>query len=112
MDRTKKHELIDIFVIAVCASLAGVKTWTGVEEFANARLDWFRTFLNLNHGVPSHDTFRRIFMLIDNDEFVRIFTEWMDEVIKDSDIEQICIDGKTLRRSFQRGKKNNRTSRC
>ena len=105
IDRTKRHELLDIFVIAVCAGIAGVKTWTGVEEFARARVDWFGQFLNLKHGAPSHDTFRRIFMLMDTDEFIKIFTDWMKEVVKDSNIEQICIDGKTLRRSFTQGKK-------
>ena len=105
VDRTKRHELLDIFVIAVCAGIAGVKTWTGVEEFAKARVDWFGQFLNLKHGAPSHDTFRRIFMLMDTGQFIEIFTDWMKEVVKDSDIEQICIDGKTLRRSFARGKK-------
>ena len=105
VDRTKRHELLDILAIAVCAAITGVKTWTGVEEFAKARINWFEQFLNLKHGIPSHDTFRRVFMCIDIEEFTRIFTEWMKEVVKDSDIEQICIDGKTLRRSFERGKK-------
>ena len=105
VDRSKRHELLDILVIAVCAAIAGVKTWTGVEVFAKERIDWFKTFLNLKHGTPSHDTFRRIFMLINQDEFVSIFTEWMKAVVKDSDIDQICIDGKTLRRSFNDSKR-------
>ena len=96
VDRTKRHELLDILTIAVCAAIAGVKTWTGVEEFAKARLNWFGQFLNLKHGIPSHDTFRRVFMCIEIEEFTRIFTEWMKEVVKDSDIEQTCIDGKTV----------------
>ena len=106
VDQTKRHELLDILVIAVCAAITGVTTWTGVEEFGKARIDWFKTFLNLKHGIPSHDTFRRIFMLLDKDEFNQIFSNWMQEVVKGSDIEQICIDGKALRRSFERGKKS------
>ena len=100
----KRHDLLDVLVIAVSAAVCGVTTWTGIEEFAKARLDWFSQFLNLQDGVPSHDTFRRVFMLMDKDEFARIFTGWMNEVVKDIDIEQICIDGKTLRGSFDRVK--------
>lgn len=106
VDRTKRHELLDVLVIAVCAGIAGVKTWTGVEEFGKAKFEFFKTFLNLKHGIPSHDTFRRIFMLMDEGEFIKIFTEWIKEVTKGIDLKQICIDGKTLRRSFSEAKKS------
>ena len=104
IDRTKKHELIDILVIAICAAVAGAKNWVEIEDFGNAKIDWFSTFLNLDHGVPSHDTFRRLFLLLNPDAFRSTFIAWVKEVTKDTDLKQICIDGKTLRRSFQRGK--------
>lgn len=106
IDRKKKHELIDILVIAICAAVAGAKNWIEIEDFGNAKIEWFKTFLNLKHGIPSHDTFRRVFILLDPNEFRRAFINWVKAVTKDTDLKQICIDGKTLRRSFERGKSN------
>lgn len=104
IDRTKKHALIDILVIAICAAVCGAKTWTDIEDFGNAKLDWFETFLNLEHGIPSHDTFRRIFMILNPEDFLDIFIKWVQAITKDSDLKQICIDGKSLRKSFLKGK--------
>ena len=106
IDRTKKHDLIDILVIAVCAAICGAKNWVEIEDFGNAKLNWFSTFLDLKYGVPSHDTFRRVFTLLDPEEFRMAFISWVKAVTKDKDLKQICIDGKTLRRSFDRGKTN------
>ncbi len=61
VDRTKLHELINILVIAICAIIAGADNWEDVEEFGKARLEWFQTFLHLPNGIPSHDTFTRVF---------------------------------------------------
>lgn len=60
VDRTKLHQLIDIMIIAICAVICGADTWVAVEEFGNAKIDWFRTFLELPNGIPSHDTFNVI----------------------------------------------------
>jgi hypothetical protein len=61
VDWTKLHMLMDILVIAICAVIAGADNWGDVEEFGNARLEWFKTFLELPNGIPSHDTFNRVF---------------------------------------------------
>lgn len=104
IDRTKKHELIDILVIAICAAICGAKNWVEIADFGEAKFGWFSKFLNLKHGIPSHDTFRRVFMLIAPNEFMRIFISWTQKVTEGLDLKQLCVDGKTLRRSFQRGK--------
>ena len=102
IDRTKKHELIDILVIAVCAAIC--KNWVEIADFGEAKFEWFSKFLNLKYGIPSHDTFRRVFMLLDPVEFTRMFIAWAQKVTEGLDLKQLCVDGKTLRRSFQRGK--------
>jgi predicted transposase YbfD/YdcC len=66
----------------------------------------FSSFLNLKNGIPSHDTFRRLFMILDPDKFLEVFIKWVSVVTKNTDLKQICVDGKTLRRSFDKGKKS------
>lgn len=104
IDRKKKHDLIDILIIAICAAICGAKNWVEIEEFGKAKLNWFSTFLNLKHDIPSHDTFRRVFILLNPDQFRDAFIAWVKVVTKDKDLKQICIDGKALRKSFERGK--------
>lgn len=106
IDRTKRHELIDLLVIAICAAICGATNWVEIQDFGLAKFEWFKTFLNLKHGIPSHDTFRRIFILLDHAEFREVFIAWVKAVTQDKDLKQICIDGKALRRSFDRGKSN------
>ena len=65
IDRTKLHKLIDILVIAICATICGAETWEEFELFGQAKLDWFKSFLQLPNGIPSHDTFRRVLARID-----------------------------------------------
>ena len=107
IDRTKRHELIDILTIAVCATICGCDTWSDIEDFGNSKLNWFKSFLNLNHGIPSHDTFRRIFLLIDPNSFRRVFINWVKKISENQEVGQVCIDGKTLRKSFNNAKKSN-----
>lgn len=104
IDRRKKHELIDILIIAICATICGATNWVEIEAFGEAKQNWFSKFLNLKHGIPSHDTFRRVFMLLDPEKFSTIFINWVKAVTKGEELKQICIDGKSLRRSFERGK--------
>src|ERR671916_54811 len=80
MDRTKQHQLLDIIVIAVCAVICGADTWVEIEEFGNAKRAWFRTFLDLPNGIPSHDTFGRVFAALDPEAFSRCFMSWMRAV--------------------------------
>ncbi len=96
------HRLIDILVIAVCAVIACAESWDDVALYGRSKLAWLRTFLDLPNGIPSHDTFRRVFMLIDPDAFERGFAAWVGSLVDGFEREVIAIDGKTLRRSFDR----------
>lgn len=95
------HKLHDIVVLAVCGVIAGAGGWADVEMFANSKLAWFRTFLDLPGGVPSHDTFGRVFAALDPDAFERGFTAWTGGVAAASGGRLIAIDGKSIRRSFE-----------
>lgn len=106
IDRTKKHALIDILIISICGAICGAKTWIDIEDFGKSKKEWFSTFLNLENGIPSHDTFRRLFLLLNPNEFSQVFMSWVKDLTKDTDLEQICIDGKTLRKSYDSAKSN------
>ena len=103
LDRTKLHKLVDILVIAISAVIAGADNWEDVEEFGNARIDWFRTFLELPNGIPSHDTFTRVFARLDPEQFQGCFLRWMAAVSQTIGGQVIAIDGKVLRGSHDRG---------
>jgi predicted transposase YbfD/YdcC len=94
--RRCQHRLLDIIVIAICAVIANCDDWQEIEVFARARLDWFRRFLPLPHGVPAHDTFERVFDRIDPRAFQACFQEWIGALAACLDVRQIAIDGKTL----------------
>jgi len=100
MNRTRKHELPDMIAIAICALICGADGWTQVEQFARCKLKWFRTFLHLPNGIPSHDTFGRVFARLDPDAFERCFVRWVRSLAADDATPLVAIDGKTLRRSF------------
>ncbi len=102
MDRTKLHSLDDILFITLCAALAGADSWTEVEVYGNEKLDWLRTLSPLPHGIPSHDTFGRLFSRLNPEQLERGFLQWMTALAKESDGRLIAIDGKTLRRSFDK----------
>ena len=98
------HRLADLFAIAICAVICGADSWVDVAMFAQSKRGWLGTFLDLDHGVPSHDTFGRVFARIDPDAFERCFGNWMAS-LKDQHQQQgtrlIAIDGKSIRRSFE-----------
>jgi predicted transposase YbfD/YdcC len=98
----KRHLLLDILVIAICGAICGADTWTDVELFGQAKERWFRTFLELPHGIPSHDTFSRVFALIDAEQFQRSFRNWIAAVEERTKGEIIALDGKQLRRSHDK----------
>ena len=98
------HRLIDILVIAVCAVIACAESWDDIALYGRNKVGWLRSFLTLANGIPSHDTFRRVFMLIDPDAFEACFTAWAQSFAEAFDREVVAIDGKTLRRSFDRGR--------
>lgn len=102
MDRTKKHSLADILTIAICAIICGADGWSQVAQFGQCKLKWFRAFLELPNGIPSHDTFRRVFMLLDPDAFETCFRTWINDLAVASKGRLIAVDGKTIRRSLDR----------
>ncbi len=104
LERTKKHKLIDIFVITICGIICGVETWAEIEEWAQLSEEWLKKYLDLAYGIPSHDTFGRVFSLLEPEVFKRQFIEWVKEVSKATEGRVVSIDGKTVRRSFDHGK--------
>jgi predicted transposase YbfD/YdcC len=100
MDRTKKHSLGDILTIAICAVICGADGWTQIEQFGRCKQKWFRTFLDLPHGIPSHDTFGRVFAMLDPEAFEACFLKWITDLATASAGRLIAIDGKTIRRSL------------
>jgi len=93
------HLLIDIITISICAVICGADSWVEIEEFGRAKETWFRTFLKLPKGIPSHDTFGRVFAIIDPQQFQRGFMSWIEAISVLTQGEVIAIDGKRLRRS-------------
>ena len=104
------HNFIDILVIAVCAIICGADTWEEMQEFGEEKEDWFRSFLELPYGIPSHDTFYRIFCMLNPDKFQECFTLWVKSAypealdLPDGDTEVIPIDGKAIKGSRGKGK--------
>ncbi len=80
-ERAKRHELLDIIVITICGVICGADNWVEIEEFGNARLEWLSRFLRLPHGIPSHDTFGRVFSRLDPDQFGACFMNWVQSVV-------------------------------
>ncbi len=102
VERTRKHQLLDIIAIAIFAVVAGADSFTDMEEYGKAKLAWLRGFLALPNGIPSHDTFGRVFAVLDPERFAASLQEWVAQSVELAGVEQIAIDGKTLRRSHDR----------
>ena len=101
LNRQKKHKLIDIIAMAVCATIAGADNWVAVALYAKSKEAWLRTFLQLDHGIPSHDTFGRVFSLLAPQAFQDAFREWVG-IIQGKIEGVVAIDGKTVRGSHDR----------
>jgi predicted transposase YbfD/YdcC len=99
LDRNKKHLLVDIIVLVVCCTICGANGFVEIEMVANAKIDWFRTFLNLPNGIPSHDTFGRIFRMLRPDVLEERFLAWVQATFADCPVQQIALDGKQSRRT-------------
>lgn len=99
----KKHELVDILVIALCGMLSGADDWVSIEHYGKTKRNWFQKFLSLANGIPSHDTFNRVFSRIDPEQFTDCFLSWIKDVCPIMEKETVAIDGKTLRRSHDKG---------
>src|SRR5436853_2018120 len=100
LDRTKRHSLPDIIILAVCATLGNANGWADIERFGNAKIDFFRTFLDLPNGIPPHDTFGRVFARLDPAALMACVQQWLDALGTAVAGEVVAIDGKTLRGSF------------
>lgn len=107
IDRTKRHLLIDIVVLSICAVIAGAEGWEDIEAFGKDKHDWLKKFLRLPNGIPSHDTISRVFRRLKPGEFDRCFASWTQSLHQEMSLTHIAIDGKTLRRSFDRATAKN-----
>jgi predicted transposase YbfD/YdcC len=97
------HELIDVLVIAVCGLLCGGTGFDDMADFGRAKRDWFKTFLRLRHGIPSHDTFNRVFAALKPEAFLDCFLSWTQGLRQAVAQEIVALDGKALRRALRRG---------
>jgi predicted transposase YbfD/YdcC len=105
VERTKEHLLQEILFIAIAAVLCGAESWNDIEDYAKAKRPWLKTFLRLPGGIPSHDTFNRVFSALDPEELEACFLAWVRDVARLSDGEVVSIDGKAIRGSRQAGNK-------
>jgi predicted transposase YbfD/YdcC len=103
IERRKCHDLVEVLVIAVCTLLCGGETFNDMEDFGHAKYDWFKTFLKLAHGIPSHDTFNRVFAALDPQEFLDCFLRWTQSLREAVAQEIVALDGKALRRAMNKG---------
>lgn len=99
-EMNQRHKFIDILVIAICAAICGADDWESVEMFGQSKAQWFRTFLELPSGIPSHDTFWRVFRSLNPEQFQQCFMRWMAAIQTLTEGEVVALDGKQLRRSF------------
>ncbi len=102
MERRRLHNLTDIMVIALCTLLCGGESFNDMEDFGKAKEDWFKNFLELSSGIPSHDTFNRVFSAIDTDQFMDCFMRWTESLRRVVNKEIVALDGKALRRAGER----------
>lgn len=105
IERNREHLLEEILLIAVAAVLSGAESWNDIEDYGESKLGWLKTFLTLPAGIPSHDTFNRVFAALDPEEFEQGFAAWVGSIARLTAGEVVAIDGKTLCGSRQSGKK-------
>ena len=98
----KRHKLVDIITIAICAVICNADSFEHIAEFGKAKYEWLKRFLELPHEIPSADTFERVFARIDPDEFKDSFIKWIQAICELTKGEIVSIDGKTLRRSHDK----------
>jgi len=106
VDRTKEHLLEDIIFITIAAVICGAETWNDIENYGNSKKKWLKQFLKLPNGIPSHDTFNRVFSAIEPKQLESCFANWVKAVCALTEGEVISIDGKTIRGSRDKGNKS------
>ncbi len=102
IERSKEHLLIDIVAISILAVVSGAEGWVAIETYGKAKYQWLKEFLSLPNGIPSHDTFSRVWSRIEPSEFQECFQVWVSSITKKLGVEVIAIDGKTLKQSYDR----------
>jgi predicted transposase YbfD/YdcC len=102
VERTKRHLLIDIMTITLCAVIGGASTWDDIELYGNCQYKWFKNFLKLPNGIPSHDTFNRLFAQLNPEQLQNCFLNWVKSISSLLPEEIVAIDGKTLRHSYDK----------
>lgn len=100
VNRGSNHDLLEMVFVALTASICGADGWTDMERFAKAKIDWFRRYIKLEYGVPSHDTFGRVFSRLDTGEFLASMHHWVDQFAHSLKGHGVAIDGKVLKGSF------------
>jgi predicted transposase YbfD/YdcC len=105
VERTREHLLEEILLIAIAAILSGANGWNEIEDYARSKQEWFKGFLTLPSGIPSHDTFNRVFSALDPEELEKGFVAWVSSIAKLTAGEVVAIDGKTLRGASEPSKK-------
>jgi predicted transposase YbfD/YdcC len=105
VERNREHVLEEILLIAIAAVLSGAESWNDMEEYGHAKLDWLKSFLTLSSGIPSHDTFNRVFAALDTEALEKGFVSWVSSIAKLTAGEVVAIDGKSLCGTRQPGQK-------
>jgi predicted transposase YbfD/YdcC len=100
IERSKRHKLVDILTIAILAVICGADSWSAMESFGQAKEKWLKRILALPNGIPSHDTFARVFARLNPEQFQQCFVGWVQSLVRLSGGQVIAIDGKTLRQSY------------
>lgn len=103
IEHHKKHNLVDIILLAICAVLSGAEGWEAIEEYGHAKLEWLRKFIPLENGIPAHDTLARVLSRVSAKGLQECFMNWVTAVHHVTEGQVVAIDGKTVRRSFDRG---------
>ena len=112
IERTKRHKLIDIITITICAVISNADGWTEIERYGKSKYKWLKKFLELPNGIPSHDTFARVFALLNPEQLQQCFLKWVEsisqitvgEIVLKDTAPHMAIDGKTLRHSYDKSK--------
>jgi len=102
VERTKDYALLDIIVIAICAVICGADDWVDIADWGSEKIEFLRQFMPLENGIPSHDTFGRVFSRVDAEQFQAAFLSWVQAAFSVSEGQVVAIDGKQLRRSHDR----------